>query len=383
MRRVQPSAACKDFLSLGPPNPVPFTPPVGILVESVRGRVHISGKRYDDVRRTEYSRGFSGSPSRLYRELELRHPARNYVDDGREVAYVGSKITHLFWNRQENANDPLLLSQWGTRLNDVVPNPYYGKVTTGTLSFPTVVRKQLLRPFPQYQQILAIRRPYGDASYQSMTARFEKRYSSNLTFSVAYTLSKSLSSTGESNTWVVGPSNALYDPKYNRSHEANDTPHRLVISHVYDLPFGKGKRWAQSGIAQLGSGRMAMEWHHGAAGRTANPDHCAGQHAAFWISRTPMAVPIGYKSGVLDERAVSGSLVRYDVVQGRRSIHGADGLSVTARSQGAWAQELRYVCVQEHTIRRVAQHAVSRRVLQPVQQRILRSAKPDYRCHES
>ena len=97
---------------------------------------------------------------------------------------MGSKITHLFWNRQENANDPLLLSQWGTRLDDVVPNPYFGKVTTGTLSFPTVRRKQLLRPFPQYQQILAIRRPYGDASYQSMTARFEKRYSSNLTFSV-------------------------------------------------------------------------------------------------------------------------------------------------------------------------------------------------------
>jgi hypothetical protein len=54
--------------------------------------------------------------------------------------------------------------------------------------------------------------------------------------------------TGESNTWVVGPSNALYDPKYNRSHEANDAPHRLVISQVYDLPFGKGRRWAQAGV---------------------------------------------------------------------------------------------------------------------------------------
>jgi len=82
-----------------------------------------------------------------------------------------------------------------------------------------------------------------------MTARFEKRYSQGLLASVGYTLSKSISSIGgDSNTWVVGPSNALFDPKYNRGLEANDATHRLVISHVYDLPFGKGKRWVQSGL---------------------------------------------------------------------------------------------------------------------------------------
>ena len=167
-----------------------------------------------------------------------------------EVAYVGNKITHLFWNRQDNANDPLLLAQWGSKLNDPVPNPYFGKVTVGALSFPTVLRKQLLRPFPQYQDVLHIRANYGDSQYQSMTARFEKRYSQGLTVSVGYTLSKTISTIGgDSNTWVVGPSNALYNPKYNRGLEANDLPHRIVISHLYDLPFGKGKRWVNSGFA--------------------------------------------------------------------------------------------------------------------------------------
>ena len=47
---------------------------------------------------------------------------------------------------------------------------------------------------------------------------------------------------------MVGPSNALYNPKYNRGLEANDLPHRVVISHIYDFPFGKGKRWANTGI---------------------------------------------------------------------------------------------------------------------------------------
>lgn len=239
-----------NFLSLGPPNPAPFTPPVG----GSWSNPFAAGFTYPEKGTTT----FAGQNIRVdFPDHPLAYIANWNFGIQREitptmigeVAYVGSKITHLFWNRQENANNPLLLSQWGSGLDDVVPNPYYGKITTGTLSFPTVRRKQLLRPFPQYQQILAIRRPYGDASYQSMTARFEKRYSNNLTFSMAYTMSKSISSTGESNTWVVGPSNALFDPKYNRSHEANDTPHRLVISHLYDLPFGKGKRWAQSGIA--------------------------------------------------------------------------------------------------------------------------------------
>ncbi len=239
-----------NFLSLGAPNPISFTPPVG----GSWTNPFAAGFTYPEKGSTT----FAGQNIRVdFRDHPLAYVASWNFGIQREisptmiaeVAYVGSKITHLFWNRQDNANDPLLLSQWGSRLNDVVPNPYFGKVTVGDLRFPTVRRKQLLRPFPQYQQILAIRRPYGDAGYQSMTGRFEKRYSQGITMSLAYTLSKTISSTGESNTWVVGPSNALYDPKYNRSHEANDTPHRLVISHVYELPFGKGRRWVQSGLA--------------------------------------------------------------------------------------------------------------------------------------
>src|SRR5260370_40080400 len=70
-----------------------------------------------------------------------------------EVAYVGSKATPLFWNRMDNANDPLLLQQYGSHLVDVVPNPFYGTIQGGIYAFSTVPRNQLLRPFPQYQQI--------------------------------------------------------------------------------------------------------------------------------------------------------------------------------------------------------------------------------------
>ena len=239
-----------NFLSLGPPNSIDFTPSVG----GSWSNPFAAGFTYPQKGTTT----FAGQNIRVdFPEHPLAYLTNWNFGIQREltgnmlaeVAYVGSKITHLFWNRQENANDPILLQQWGTRLNEVVPNPYFGKVTVGDLSFPTVRRKQLLRPFPHYQQILGIRTPYGDASYQSMTARFERRYSAGLLLSAGYTLSKTLATTGESNTWVIGPSNALYNPKYNRSLEANDATHRLVISHVYDFPFGKGRRWMSSGLA--------------------------------------------------------------------------------------------------------------------------------------
>src|SRR5438132_9756061 len=84
-----------------------------------------------------------------------------------------------------------------------------------------------------------------------MTVRIEKRYSKGYTLSLAYTLSKLIASTGEPNTWIVGPSNALYNVNYNRGVEANDAPHRLVIAHVWDLPFGPGKRYLSRGPARF------------------------------------------------------------------------------------------------------------------------------------
>jgi hypothetical protein len=275
------NAATTDFgtglfttnaVSLGPDNPIQFTPPVGGswsnpfaagFVFPEKGVTTFVGQniRVD----------FKDHPLAYLANWTLSIQRQINANTLAEIAYVGTKTTHLFWNRFENANNPLLLDQYGAGLLDVVPNPFFGKIEGGVGAFPTIQRRQLLRPFPQYQQILAVRRPYGDASYQSMTARLEKSYSRGFTFSAAYTMSKLIASTAESNSWVVGPSNALYDPKYNRGLDANDTPHRLVLSHVWDLPFGIGMphlsrgiaarilgNWQFSGITVLQAGRPIL-----------------------------------------------------------------------------------------------------------------------------
>ncbi len=264
------NAAATDFgtglytvnaLSLGPPNPIApgLNPPVGGswtnpfaagLTLPVAGVTNFVGQniRVD----------FADHPSANVANWNFSIQRQINNNTLAEIAYVGSKATHLFWNRMDNAVDPLNADIYGSKLDSLVPNPFYGKITSGALSFANVTQSQLLRPFPQYQQILAVRRPYGDSEYQSMTARVEKRYSQGYTISVAYTLSKIIASTAESNTWVVGPSNALYNPNYNRGLDANDTPHRLVISHVWDLPNLQNRM--QKGLAADMVGRVLGGW---------------------------------------------------------------------------------------------------------------------------
>ncbi|HZT31622.1 MAG TPA: carboxypeptidase-like regulatory domain-containing protein [Bryobacteraceae bacterium] len=260
------NAAATDFgtglftsnsVSLGAPNPIPFTPPVGgnwsnpFAAGFVLPQVGVTNFLGQNIRVD-----FADHPTCYIANWNFSIQRQVNPNLLAEIAYVGSKATHLFWNRMDNAVDPLNLNTYGPNVDKVVPNPYYGVIQGGIGAFSTVVQSQLLRPFPQYQQILAVRRPYGDSRYNSMTVRVEKRYSKGFTLTVAYTLSKLIASTAESNSWVVGPSDALYNPNYNRSIEANDAPQRLVIGHVWDLPFGPGKPYAQKGILS----RIAGGW---------------------------------------------------------------------------------------------------------------------------
>jgi hypothetical protein len=222
-------------------------------------------------------------------------------------------MTHLFWNRQNNEDNPLYLSL-GSQLNAPVTNPFYGKITTGALSPPTVPLKQLLRPYPQYQDVLIFRDAYADMHYHSLVARVQKQYSNGLLFQLAYTLSKTLANTAQSNTWVVGPSNALYNPNYNRSLEANDVPQRLVLSYIYDFPAGPGRRflnhgvgaailggWEFSGISIFQSGRPLLitapdqtnlynfSYTNGRANRLHSPVLDSGQSDNHWFDTTAFA----------------------------------------------------------------------------------------------
>jgi hypothetical protein len=303
-----------NFLFLGPPNSLPNTPPVGGSWDNpFAGGIQQPSRDTDFVGQAVRADN-PNRPKPYLSDWTLSIQREITPTMLAEVGYVGSKMTHLFWNRQNNEDNPLLLGL-GSQLNQPVANPFFGKITTGALSTPTVQLKQLLRPYPQYQDVLIFRDAYGDMRYNSLTARVTKQYSHGILFQLAYTLSKTIANTAQSNTWVVGPSNALYNPNYNRSLEANDVPQRLVLSYIYDFPAGPGKRyfshgvgaavlggWEFSGISVFQSGRPILitapdqtnlfnfSYTNGRANRLHSPVLASGQTNSHWFDTTAFAV---------------------------------------------------------------------------------------------
>jgi hypothetical protein len=123
-----------------------------------------------------------------------------------DLAYVGSKGTHLADVRDLNQTNP----------------------ATG------------LAPYPQFSSILYVESAAA-SSYNSLQFRSERRVAQGLTFLTAYTFSKSIDDVSAVFGGSVGsglPQNS-YDPQADRALSDFNAKHRLVISTVYDLPFGR------------------------------------------------------------------------------------------------------------------------------------------------
>jgi hypothetical protein len=105
-----------------------------------------------------------------------------------------------------------------------------------------------LRPWPFFTGI-SLRDPVGKSSYQAFAAKAEKRYSAGLTFLASYTWSHAIDD--GSGTLDDGLSGGGLRDNYNlaahRGNSGYDLRHNFVSSGVYDLPFGKSRRYLNQG----------------------------------------------------------------------------------------------------------------------------------------
>jgi trimeric autotransporter adhesin len=135
----------------------------------------------------------------------------------------------------------------GSALLDPVPNPFFGNPVFGDLSqSETVPRNQLLRPYPQFGAVYALQPSAGKRRYQSVVLKLDKRFRSGIGTRVNYTWSRTKDNViGEGNVfsrWAGGALNS-YDLNAEYGTSITDAPHRLNVSGIAELPFGKGKRW--------------------------------------------------------------------------------------------------------------------------------------------
>ena len=129
---------------------------------------------------------------------------------------------------------------------------------------------QALRPYPQYSAIDTWNGGgdrIGHSTYHSMMVKFRKQYSGGLTVQGSYVLSKLLT---DSDSSTGGASQPLdnYNRRLEKSIALYDQTHSLKLNYVFELPFGKGRKylsgkgvassviggWRFSGIQEYTSG---------------------------------------------------------------------------------------------------------------------------------
>lgn len=141
-----------------------------------------------------------------------------------EVAYVGSKGTHLLFPRDAN------------------------QVPQGELGTPEDrTNPQAIRPYPQYLNITA---QYNDgiSNYNALEVKVNRRMANGLSFLANYTYSNSIDNSSLDTTSSIGNNyQNAYAPQANRSASDYDLTHRGVVAYVYDLPVGRGRRFLSGG----------------------------------------------------------------------------------------------------------------------------------------
>jgi hypothetical protein len=164
------------------------------------------------------------------------------------LSYAGSKATHLSYSTVQLNQLPDSLLSLGTQLNTQVPNPFYGHVTRGVLSTPTVSQAQLLRPHPQFQNFQDTAGQRGDSHWNALETRVMKRFKSGGVLQGSYTWAKLISNTDTLTSWLENHGTAGVQDWNNLAGEKSlasfDVRNRVVISYVMNLPFGANQRFA-------------------------------------------------------------------------------------------------------------------------------------------
>ena len=136
-----------------------------------------------------------------------------------------------------------------------VPNPFRGLLPGTSFNGATVARQQLLRPFPQFDNVRT-RASDGTSRYSSAQFKLEKRFTRGYSLLAAYTWSKFTE-----RVFKLNPTDTEYEERLSEF----DVPRRLVISGIYELPFGRDRRWGSNASAAVDA--LAGGWSLQAIGQ--------------------------------------------------------------------------------------------------------------------
>ena len=127
----------------------------------------------------------------------------------------------------------------GNRQNDMVrsQNLNYSRIGGGPASLP-FNQPGLAGGFRTTAQVNVVR-PLGKVQYDSLQVSLNRRMTNGLAVTSAYTYARGID-------WWAG---GILIPEFwdlNRGTQGGNTPHKLDVSVIYELPFGQGRRFANN-----------------------------------------------------------------------------------------------------------------------------------------
>jgi Carboxypeptidase regulatory-like domain/TonB-dependent Receptor Plug Domain/TonB dependent receptor len=176
-----------------------------------------------------------------------------------DINYVGTKSTHL--DVLLNYNQPIIS---GGVVQPVVPYPDFGQV--------------------EYTSPVA----YGN--YNGLQMGLSRTMSKGLSLHAAYTYSRALDNAPEElENNPGGPPDGRNQPSWYGPSEFN-TPHRVAVNYIYELPFGRGKTMLNSGVLSwiLGNWRTSGVYTY----------FTGAPFTAVWGNESSLLDPYGFATAV-------------------------------------------------------------------------------------
>lgn len=183
-----------------------------------------------------------------------------------EAAYAGSYSDRVYVNRllsalpeqywasgltrndaiandlNRNVTNPFHLSNFSS-MQTSSPVIYQDMSTQGFYTSSTIRKHQLLRPFPHMNGLTQTFAPFGEVRTDALEISLDRRFSKGFNLNIGYTLLRA-------NNADIYLNEFDSTPTWRPSNSAG-RPHRLVATGIFELPFGKGRPLAKTGLPSV------------------------------------------------------------------------------------------------------------------------------------
>jgi hypothetical protein len=137
-------------------------------------------------------------------------------------------------------------------LGVTLPNwfqPLYGSGSSDVVA-------QVLRPYPQYRDIdtASNLENRGQSTYNALQSKLERRFRNGINLLASYTYSKTLTDADTIFPFFTGNNSGVFAAQNPRNLKAEksvsyqDIGHAFVLSYIYELPVGPGKKYLNHGV---------------------------------------------------------------------------------------------------------------------------------------